>query len=615
LNPIVKTKLKRLSQMSLRNKILLIFLLLIAIPLSLQGMITYSDYSSSLERRTADYSVQIAGQINRNLDRTLMDMQRLSLNPLYDLRLLAILEKYSKPEYANARPSVEEMEKMLLYISGATYNRPEIKGIQIIANNGIIFSNVDSTLIKFNMDVSGEDWYKRIREADGAWVTIPQHVPNYYLERDARQPYFSVARLLREPNGNRALGLIKIDLKLDVFQNILSNVKSEEKGSLFVLNDRNELFFEESSEALQPNVREALRDTSLPNQTEAKHRNIAGMEFLTIVDHSDYSGLKVISFIPVQSLLKETKALRNFTIGIALVCLGVAAVLATYFSYRLSRPLLRLRKKMQLVEQGHFNQSVPVESQDEIGQLSRGFNRMAEEINHLVNEVYAIGLREKEAELAALQSRINPHFIYNTLESINMLAVGRQNYDVSDMVSALGRLLRYTVDKVDRLVPLKEELESVLSYVQIQKLRYGERLNVVFDVDDTLRHYLVPKLILQPLVENAIFHGIFDREEGGTIWIAIARFEEDLLLTVRDDGKGMSEQELERLRASLDVAVQVSLKTSGEDRGLALRNIHQRLKLMFGPGYELHVDGSVGQGTAFTVTIPVTERKEQEADV
>jgi two-component system sensor histidine kinase YesM len=168
------------------------------------------------------------------------------------------------------------------------------------------------------------------------------------------------------------------------------------------------------------------------------------------------------------------------------------------------------------------------------------------------------------------------------------------------MVSALGRLLRYTVDNYNRVVRLQEELDSVASYIKIQQLRYGERLTVLFDVDESLLSFRVPKLILQPLVENAMYHGIGDREEGGTIWISAVRFEDDLLLTVRDDGKGMTEDELSRLRKSLSEP----LVESGRKRGVALRNINQRLVLMYGKEYELHADGSPGEGMAFTITIP-----------
>src|SRR5690606_36150697 len=208
----------------LRSKISLIFFMLLALPLSLQGSITYFDFSDSVERRAADYAVQITGQINLNLDRTLMEMQRLSLTPLYDQEVLHSLRRYSRPAARSVRPTKKEMEKMSLYISGSAFNQPAVRGIQIIANNGYIFSNVDPNVIRFYVDYEKESWYPRVRDMDGGWVAIPRHRPSYYMDRNGRE-FFSVARLLREPQTNKTIGLIKIDLKMEVFRRILANLK------------------------------------------------------------------------------------------------------------------------------------------------------------------------------------------------------------------------------------------------------------------------------------------------------------------------------------------------------------------------------------------------------
>ncbi|MNC19293.1 Sensor histidine kinase YpdA [compost metagenome] len=493
---------------------------------------------------------------------------------------------------------------MLLYMASVTYDRPEIRGVQIFAGNGYTFSNLDSNTIRSFTDLARESWYEQVQKADGAWVLIPTHRPSYYFEREP-QDYVAAARLIRKPNTNRPLGVVKIDLKLDVFRQIVSNVKFEDMGSLLVVNGQNELFFKENGEG-QPlgQYEELLGAADMPNASTSRRMMLGGYSYLVISDYSAYSDIKMVSFIPVRSLMKETNELRNMTLLIGIICLTLAGALATYSSYRLNRPLAALKNKMRLVEQGDFKQRVQVETEDEIGQLSRNFNRMVERIDRLVEEVYVIGLREKEAELAALQSQINPHFIYNTLESINMLAIRRESELVSDMVTALGRLLRYTVGHDRRTVRLGDELETALAYVKIQQLRYGERLRILFDVEPNLLHQTVPKLLLQPMIENAIYHGIGDSEQGGTIWINAVSFEDVLLLTVRDDGRGMPEAEMEKLRDSVALS-SLSAAQEREGHGVALRNIHQRLALMYGDAFEFHVDGSPGAGTAFTIAIPL----------
>ncbi|TBL68293.1 HAMP domain-containing protein [Paenibacillus thalictri] len=590
----------------MRSKIVIIFLLLIAVPLAVLGTFAYIDFSHMVERKTVNYTEQIVSQINRSLDQTFREeMQKISLLPLYNREVLDILEKYSGPDKGNTLPTLAEKNIMFHDIAGSTYYRPEVRGIQIIANNGYIFTNMDPFLVKPFIEPQREPWYEQVVKADGSWVMVPQHKPDYLLKEAAPAKYISAARLIREPGSTQVVGMIKIDFKLDIFEQISAKFQYGEIGSLLVLNENNELFYEQNNETGGESVRQALLKAELPSGSGTLQLDLGGKPHLVIVDYSAYSGLKVISVIPQQSLHLETAGLRGFIVLIFIVCLAAAGGLAVFYSYRLSSPLMTLKDKMQLVEQGHFKQKVSVQSHDEIGQLGSGFNRMTDEIDRLVSQVYALSLKEKEAQLSALLTQMNPHFIYNTLESINMMAIDKQTYDISDMVSALGQLLRHSVGNYDRLVLLREELESIISYMKIQQLRYGERIHLVIEAEEPIQNWFVPKFVLQPLVENAIYHGIGDLQQGGTIWISAVSFGHDLLLTVRDDGKGLTEEEIARLQRHISSSAQDEGKM-----GFALRNMNERLMLMFGKSYGIDIDGSPGEGVSFTITMPVIERKE-----
>ncbi|WP_282940625.1 sensor histidine kinase [Paenibacillus sp. RC67] len=593
--------------MTLRKKIVLMFILLIAIPLIAQGIITYIDFSSSVERKTVDYTVQILSQINRSMDQTLKEqMQNLSLLPLYNTEVRNILDKYSDPQLSPAAPTLEERSQMFHAIAGTTSYYSEIRGVQIICNNGSLFSSMDPYLVRPSIRWDHEPWYDKVQQGNGEWVLIPQHRPDYLLEDSKSGPYIAAARLIREPGSKQVKGLVKIDFRLDVFQNISENYRFAQIGNLMVLNENNELFYEQNNEHLNDQTKSLLLQSGLPNENGIVSSRIPGASFLTIVDRSSFSGLKVISFIPVSSLHQETEQFRRFTLLTLIVCLAAACGAAIWFSYKLSRPLIEMKEKMHLVEKGKLKQQMTIHSQDEIGQLSSGFNRMSEEIDRLVNEVYVVRLKEKEAQLSVLLTQMNPHFLYNTLESINMMAIRREAFEISDMVSSLGQLLRHSIGTYSRLVLLEDEIASIASYVSIQQLRYGDHLNAVFQVDEALLPLYVPKLLLQPLVENAIYHGIDGIDRPGTIWISAARFEDELLLTVTDNGKGLTEDEIE--------ALQQKISTPGPEEestnGLALRNMNQRLVLMFGEQYGLLIDGSPGQGVSITVSIPVIERSE-----
>ncbi|WP_186438460.1 cache domain-containing sensor histidine kinase [Cohnella terricola] len=593
-------------EMNLRTKLLLLFTLLILFPLSLQGVITYRNFSATVDQKTEQFTVDIVRQINANLDRLLKDFERLSIIPLYDQMVLTILSKYDGEMGSATWASSDDYMKMKLYTSANAYDRAEIRGIHLVSNSGIFFSNIDSMAVDLVWDSRRDEWFEEVDRSDGAWVLIPPHHPSYYSVAPS-DPYISVGRKIRDPDTLRPLGYILIDIKLDAFRNILSNLNYEQDSNVIVMDGQRRLLFERKSEGDPSTYDDLLKHNQLQPYGTNQRILLNGQPHLYVQHYSNYSGLSVISLTPTNVIRKESRELGTFTLWFAALCVAVVTLLAVIVSYRITRPLIELKKNMIRVEQGNFDRRIEVYGKDEFGQLGRGFNKMTEEINRLFNEVFILGIREKEAELSALQSQINPHFIYNTLESISMMAIRGHNSEVSDMVSALGKLLRYTIDKVDRLVPLKEEIRFVQSYVRIQQLRYGGRLRVEYDIDEEVKEIVVPKLILQPLVENAVYHGIDEAEQGGTIWISALRIEDVLLITVRDDGKGLPEREIEALNEQLRTLPSYQGYQRDDRSGLGLSNIAQRIMLIYGDKGELTVDGSLGQGLAVTISIRLVE--------
>jgi two-component system sensor histidine kinase YesM len=598
---------------NLRTRLLILFTVLILLPLSLQGMVTYRHFSATMNDKTEQYTIDIVRQISANLDRQLKDFERLSLMPLYDQMVLSILAKYNGAMGSGTWVQSDDYMKMKLYTSGQAYDRPEIRGIHLISNSGVLFSNVDAMAIDAVWDGRQDDWFTSLARSEGEWRIIPPHKPSYYSGSDS-EAYISVARVIREPKTLARLGYILIDVKLEAFGGILSNLNVEKEAGLMIVDGLQRLLYERVS-ADGISAYEEIMKQGQPQQLESGHRKRLGSsDYLFVQHHSSYSGLSVIGLTPIAVIQKESREIMKFTLWFAVVCVAIVMILAVMLSYRITRPLIVLKKNMASVEQGDFNKRVTPLTNDEFGQLGRGFNKMMEEINRLFHEVFVLGIREKEAELSALQSQINPHFIYNTLESINMMAVQRKHAEVSDMVSALGKLLRYTIDKAGRLISLQEEIDFVQSYVRIQQVRYGGKLQVFYDIDDEVQDCRIPKLIMQPLVENAVYHGIDGQEEGGTIWISALRFADELLITVRDNGKGMSEEEIDALNEEISkLPSYQSLQRNDEDE-LGLNNIYQRILLIYGEGGSLTVEGSLGQGLAVTITIPLQE-KEAEQDV
>ena len=480
--------------------------------------------------------------------------------------------------------------------------RNEIKGIHIMANDGTIFSNLDSNTVMLKVFETNNDWVKQIKKADGEWVILPLHQPNYYLRKDVA--VFSVARLIREPSTQQPMGIIKIDLKQDLIEEIVSNTNLN--SHIFILDKQNQFIYpNKEDKIIEDSFLSELENIQVNNYTNIP---IDGTEYMMVYNESTYSGVKTIMLTPRSSIFSEVNHLRKVIFIVVLLGILISFILGFILSKPLVGSIHKLRKAMDKVEKGNLAQRVTIHSDDEIGQLGKGFNHMINEIDRLVSEVYKTSLREKEAEIRALQSQMNPHFLYNTLESINMLAITKGNLDISDMVSSLGRLLRYTIDNSSKIVTLDEELSFIHSYVAIQQVRMGEKLQFCESIEPSLRKTLVPKLVLQPLVENAIVHGIF--EKGGHIFIKAHEESEKLQIVIRDDGKGVTTEQLGELMKSLETG---DITPSEKHNGIALPNVHERIQLLYGKQYGIKIEGEDQSGFSVTLTLPT--RAEGEDDI
>ncbi|MCM3766398.1 sensor histidine kinase [Neobacillus niacini] len=594
----IKQRIKRaLLSLPYRVKLVLIFSLLILTTATLLGSITYYQVAKSSRERTEEYQVQLADQINRNLDRYLKEMQIISLSPLYNQEVMDILENHQIPSDKTMFPPANERITLWRYISSLIHMRNEIKGIHIMANDGTIFSNLDSNTVMLKVFDRNSEWLKKINKADGEWVLLPLHQPNYYLRKDVT--VFSVARLIRDPESYKPLGIMIIDLKQELIQDILSRTNLASR--IFILNNENQFIYPKAKDKM---IGDSIL-TEINRFKEHQHMNfsINQTDYLVVYNESSYSGVKTIMLTPSAMVLSEVNHLRK--VVIVVVLLGI--IISLLLGFMLSKPMVgsiyKLRKAMENVEKGNLAQRVSFQGYDEIGQLGKGFNHMINEIDRLVSEVYETGLREKEAEIKALQSQMNPHFLYNTLETINMLAVTKGNLEVSDMVSSLGRLLRYTIDNSSKIVTLKEELSFIQSYIAIQKVRMGENLKYEEEIEPVLHDVLIPKLVLQPLVENAIIHGLFG--QGGLIVIKAASKNELLEIVIHDNGKGVPIERLEALKQTLETG---QIKPNRNHTGIALPNVHERIQLLYGKEYGIEIASQEHNGFSILLKIPIQRR-------
>lgn len=331
-------------------------------------------------------------------------------------------------------------------------------------------------------------------------------------------------------------------------------------------------------------------------------RKIHGQRFFVAYTVSRYTDFIYVNMMPYESMFQASLVARNSVIVSFLTLLLMCMFAAVQFAARLTKPLEQLSEKMRIVESGNFDLEWPktdtLQSLDEIGHLQKDFHIMVQKINTLIKEDHTKELAVKDAQYQALQAQINPHFLYNTLESINWMAKMNGQTDISRMVEALGYLLRSSISKREHIIPVSEELRILESYLTIQKIRYEERLEYSLQVASTFSNVKIPKLTLQPIVENSINYGLENMLEACRIQIAAAAEEGCLVFRIEDNGPGIESDLQGRLYRG-----EISPKGSG----IGLKNIHDRIQMMFGSRYGLCIEQAAEGGTLVTVAIPLKE--------
>lgn len=313
--------------------------------------------------------------------------------------------------------------------------------------------------------------------------------------------------------------------------------------------------------------------------------------------HKQYNGLtgwKSYSVISEANFFPEGRILLNFLINFGVVSSLFSLILIWLFTGRITNPIKRLTGAMRLAQGGDYTIRVEGDRADEIGELNRSFNYLQAEIDRLIHEVYEEKLALKNAELHALQAQINPHFLYNALDSINWMLLDRGDLAASRIIQSLGRILRYSVDTHSAFVPLREEIENVENYLIIQKNRFEDRLQYRIAIPPELEDLQVPRLILQPLVENAIQHGLSPRIRQLFIEIEAVQTEE-IRLTVRDNGAGMTEATRNRVLSQPTV--------SGQDH-IGLTNVDHRIRLIYGEAYGVAITSEPDRGAVVSIRLP-----------
>ncbi|MBW4841556.1 MAG: sensor histidine kinase [Paenibacillaceae bacterium] len=581
------------NNLRLKHKLLISYIVVVIIPILIVGVaVTAYFRHQAMERAIA----QTTNNVEKVKTRT-ATMLRVPTDISDFFMLDEGLEKMVETRY----PSVLELTKSYLeYDDFRNYDRTyrEVSGIRFYYDNPTLINNLE--LIPVNEEIEEMFWYKQaMKSKDIGWFYINdnQEVPVKRLSL-VRQISFE---------GTRKSGVLMVIMN----QEELNRMLQQEPFETMITDDLGYVVAAKNPSYVGKTLEDLDYGIDLRTQQKGTFKvAIQGVPSYLVIDtltpESSMNGLKFISVFATEPIVKDANTVSLIGLLIIILVLLIALIFVYIVSFLTTKRMLRLSRHLNRLALGDFHVVSRIDGNDEIGQLSRQFNYMVESIRRLMDQVVekteqnnALELAQREIKLKMMASQINPHFLFNALESIRMNAHMKGDKEIANVVRLLGKMMRKNLEVGRESIPLKEELEMVRSYLEIQKFRYEERLSYTLSIDPEANIIRVPPLIIQPLVENAVVHGVEDKEEGVHVEVNIERDEDRVRVTVRDNGMGMTP---ERLR---EVTSFISGTKEPEQKRIGLRNVHQRLVMSYGEEHGLRIVSEYGTGTEFTFTIPV----------
>ncbi|WMT40573.1 sensor histidine kinase [Paenibacillus sp. D2_2] len=463
-----------------------------------------------------------------------------------------------------------------------------------------------------------ENWYQEAVKAKGIFKLVghpvKRNVTSHANYKD--EEVVSFVRAVLDPETQAVQGVVLIDFKARLIAEVVRDVRLGKSGYLIVIDDKGDALYAPKNSIVDQLDRERILIDNAGDFTE----KIDGKPMQILFQKSSFTGWTTVGVFPMQERIQGINEINLYIVSFVFLVslLGIAA--SYYLSYSISRPIIQLSSFMHKVENGNMSIRYNGKRRDEIGMLGKSFNQMLAQIKRLLRQVNEEQRLKREAELRSLQAHIQPHFLYNTLDTIQWLARKDGAYEATEVVESLSRLFRIGLSRGKEIIPLADEFEHIRSYLMIQKTRYKDKLNYSIDIDPDLMNLFVIKLILQPVVENAIYHGIKERRGPGFISIRASADKDIVVITIEDDGNGMTEDKLKLLRTQLDQVgkadyTQPTPQERGEEesgplKSYGLRNVQERIRLSYGEPYGISIDSQWKKGTIVTIRHPIMHREE-----
>lgn len=590
---------------SVQRKIVLSFLCFILFPLGVFGFASLTFTKEAIRERAVAGSMARLGLISDKLNIMASDLSAISTLYFSNSSLTELLKSpQGQSGYEESAKRSFMVKTMINYKYAYTwmdYNTT------VFGNNGFELHTLYEGKNIGIEAIRGEPWFSDVVSANGniVWVSDPSAKLNPTVDDEH---FISAVRMLKDFETGEMLGMLFVSVGESFLYGQYRDALQEDEKALLVDRDGIVVSAPNKAEIGSRLTEFAEGDSRLSEDRGSFVGSHGGQKTLMTFDSVGKTGWKIVSYTPIKSLYADVAKLERLT-WILLISVVIVSIVISYFiARRLSIPIQRLSRSMKKVEMGDLSERTVVTGKDEIGELTGKFNSMVSRLEELRDRVLFEEEMKRKTEIRALQSQINTHFLYNTLASIRSMLMVDPPEKVDAIIVALVKLLKRTLSEEGEFIPVSEEIDNLSNYVRIQKARQADRLQVVIEIDEQIAYAKMLKFLLQPIVENAIFHGIEPKAEPGTIFVQGWKSDGGTMtFRVRDDGVGI--KGMTAVGEDTDVTDDVL----GDRSGMGLRNIRDRLRLHYGDDAKLSIVSRQAGGTEVVLRIPAADRKEEQA--
>jgi two-component system sensor histidine kinase YesM len=582
---------------SFRNKLIVSFLLVSLLPVLMVQMISYYVSAGAMEKKIDDLVRVSLLQTSKNLDTSLNAYADILFQIFTDDDVMELTKQINNP---NTEIPELSRRKLINILSSYSYAKEGIRSVAIFTSNGTLICYDQQTGTPYeNLWSSVQDltslpvYEEAMAHKSGIIITPPVKIDSIY---NKEQYGFHIARKLSDLNGASLEGIgVAV---ITVYESVLAhaiNLTDSDSAVTGHLDNRNFLIDSSRRIVSSPDKREIGLNIS----------GIMGKSTISNTFYNDRSGLTINNLIDKNELFKEMYTMQRLSLYAGIAALFVSGILIYYFSGSLTRSIRMVVRAMKVAQQGTLNVQVDSEKRDEISAIAFGFNKMMITVNELMSETKLAVEKQKEAEIRALEAQLNPHFLYNTLDSINWLAIEKDEHQISQMLKGLAQILRYSVKDSNKWVTLKEELEWMNSYIYLQQHRFRSSFHCLVEHDERTLGFRVHKLLFQPFIENSIIHGFAGRKHGGLLRIGVDVLDERFFeVRIEDNGTGMTEDKLS------EILSEQRHENSGVGSGLGIRNVLERVRMYYGSQAYWEMGSKLGEGTSIRIVLPIISEGE-----